>query len=110
MAKGRRGQSGKQRARAFYEAGMPAATGETALSGGGESAETALREPQDERLEPELRRWFRELMLRQPDDVGLVMRSSRVLMRTKGSRAEEARRQMEAVLEGLGDQLLPRDG
>lgn len=56
--------------------------------------------------EDEMRRRFRELLLRQPDDAGLVLRRWQALMRQKGTRAEEERRRIEAVLEGLGDQLL----
>ena len=110
MRKGRRKRGAKPISPAFYEAGMPPATGETGPSGGGgsEGGGDALREPQDER--DELRRWFRELLCRQPDDTGLVLRASRAIVKPKESRAEDTRRQMEAVLEGLGDQLLPRDG
>jgi hypothetical protein len=92
---------------------MTDGTGEIGPSGGDRREEGALREPpstagrQDERDEAELRRLFRELMLRQPDDVGLLLRGSRVLVRPKESRAEEERRQMQEALESLGDQLLP---
>jgi hypothetical protein len=59
----------------------------------------------------ELVRRFRELLYKQPAEVGLLLRGSRVLVRErKGSRKEELARRMEATLEGLGEQFLPRDG
>jgi hypothetical protein len=56
--------------------------------------------------EDEMRRRFRELLLRQPEDAGLVLRRWQALSRAKVSRAEEERRRIEEVLEGLGEQLL----
>ncbi len=53
-----------------------------------------------------MRRRFRELLLRQPDDAGLVLRRWQALMRNRGTSVEEQRRRFEEVLEGLGDQFL----
>lgn len=85
--------------RAFYEHRL--AEGETGVSGDG----------QEDADEAELRRRLREVLYRQPDDTGLLLRSSRVILRgTKGRGSEELAAQMKAVLESLGDQLLPGEG
>ncbi len=62
---------------------------------------------QDER---ELRRQFRDLVRRQPDDRGLVLKASRGLPKKAAeSKAEELAASMKAALDILGDQLLPPD-
>ncbi len=57
-----------------------------------------------------MRRQFRDVLYTQPEDRGLVLRSSRLIAGSKLSKAEETARNMERVLESLGDQILPGDG
>jgi hypothetical protein len=95
---------------------MPSNDRSTEPSGGGGSADTAAEEApttagaQDEQINAELRRQFRELLLRQPDDRGLVLRASRSLPKPKDEPNMDLAERMRATLESLGDQLLPPDG
>lgn len=92
MAKGR----WKGKKQAFYERGAP--TGQSGGEGSGNGGSEG----------DELRRQFRELLRRQPDDVGLVLKASRVLpKKPAGTKAEETAAAMKRALDMLGDQLFP---
>jgi hypothetical protein len=81
---------------------MRLATGPTGPSAG------ASGEPASDNAE--LDRLLRGLLRRQPQDVGLVVRTARALSSGKARGKAGLRERMEAALKSLGDQFLPPDG
>lgn len=87
-------EPGERQERAFYEESVPVNARAEETEGSGEGQGNAD--------EAELRRRVREVLYRQPGETGLLLRSSRVILRS-GRGSEGLKRNVEEVLEQLGD-------
>lgn len=57
----------------------------------------------------EFERRLREMLCRQPEEFGLMLRALRALRTGRGEKGKEIAERMRAVLESLGDQILPAE-